>query len=106
MADAERAAGRGSYEGRARVVLGPDDLQRIERGDVLVISATSPSISAWLPLLGAIVTDRGGPLSHAAVVAREYGLPAVVGTGSATTTFTEGAWLRVDATAGTVEQLD
>ena len=84
----------------------PTDFARIEQGDVLVTLATTPAISAWLPLLGAIVTNFGGPLSHAAIVAREFGLPAVVGTGSATRTFHDGQRLRVDGAAGTVEPLD
>lgn len=98
-------ASPGVYEGVARVVLAPDDFQRIQRGDVLVTSATSPAISAWTPLLGAIVTDRGGPLSHAAIVARECALPAVVGTTAGTTTFEDGHIVRVDGGTGVVTQL-
>ena len=100
------AASRGVYEGPTRIVTSPTDFARIEQGDVLVTLATTPAISAWLPLLGAIVTNFGGPLSHAAIVAREFGLPAVVGTGSATRTFHDGQRLRVDGAAGTVEPLD
>jgi pyruvate,water dikinase len=56
-------------------------------------------------MLGAIVTDRGGQLSHAAIVAREYGIPALVGTGNATRTIPDGARVRVDGSTGTVEVL-
>jgi pyruvate,water dikinase len=58
-----------------------------------------------LPLLSGIVTDRGGTLSHAAVVAREYGIPAVVGTGNATQLIRDGVQIRVDGAAGTVDIL-
>ena len=56
-----------------------------------------------LPLIGGVVTDRGGTLSHAAVVAREYGIPAVVGTGNATELIKDGARVRIDGATGTVE---
>ena len=59
-----------------------------------------------LPLLGAIVTDRGGQLSHAAIVAREYGIPAVVGTRVVTTTFSDGARVRVNGDKGVVDLVE
>jgi pyruvate,water dikinase len=92
----------GIYEGPARIVAGPQDFNRLQKGDVLVTRTTGPSFNVVLPLLGAIVTDRGGQLSHAAIVAREYGIPAVVGTREATTTFPDGARVRVDGDAGIV----
>jgi len=92
----------GVYEGRARVVYGPADFERIERGDVLVARATSPAYNVLLPLLGAIVTERGGVLSHAAIVAREYGIPGVVDTRNAMTAIPDGAIVRVDGTTGSV----
>ena len=67
--------------------------------------STSSAFNVVLPLLGAIVTDRGGQLSHAAIVARECGIPAVVGTMKATTAIPDGARIRVDGTAGRVEVL-
>ena len=70
---------------------------------MLVTRNTGPSFNVVLPLLGAIVTDRGGQLSHAAIVAREYGIPAVVGTREATTMFPDGALVRVDGDKGIVE---
>lgn len=92
----------GVYEGRARVVDDASDLGRIERGDVLVARYTSPAYNVVLPLLGAIVTERGGLLSHAAIVAREYGVPAIVNTRDALSRIPDGAIVRVDGKSGTV----
>jgi len=93
----------GVYVGPARLVSGPADFDRIRQGDVLVARNTGPAFNVILPLLGAIVTDRGGQLSHAAIVAREYGIPSVVGTRTATTTFADGTLVRVDGNTGRVE---
>jgi phosphohistidine swiveling domain-containing protein len=93
----------GIYEGPARIINGPQDFNRLRQGDVLVTRNTGPSFNVVLPLLGAIVTDRGGQLSHAAIVAREYGIPAVVGTREATTMFPDGARVRVNGDKGVVE---
>jgi pyruvate,water dikinase len=84
-------ASTGVYEGPARVVVGPDDFARIHAGDVLVARLTTEAYNGIIPLLGAIVTDRGGLLSHAATVAREFGIPAVVGTKEATKLVPDGA---------------
>ncbi len=95
----------GVYAGPARLVNGPRDFERLRQGDVLVARNTGPAFNVVLSLLGAIVTDRGGQLSHAAIVAREYGIPAVVGTRDATTRIADGARVRVDGDRGTVELL-
>ncbi|MGY1633865.1 PEP-utilizing enzyme [Geodermatophilus sp. SYSU D01186] len=95
----------GSYEGTARVVSGADELSRIQAGDVLVASSTGPAFNLVLPRLGAIVTDRGGLLSHAAIVAREFGVPAVVGCSEATRAVPDGARVRVEGATGTVTVL-
>ena len=95
----------GIYEGTARIINGPADFNRLQQGDVLIARNTSPSFNVVLPLLGAIVTDRGGQLSHAAIVAREYGIPAVVGTREATTMFPDGARVRVNGDKGEVQLL-
>ncbi len=95
-------ANPGVHEGRARVVHDIDDLADFEEGDVLVAITTAESFNLALSLASAVVTDQGGLLSHAAILAREYGIPAVVGTGGATTSISNGDWLRVDGTAGTV----
>lgn len=98
-------AQRGTYEGPARIVTGPNEFAKIQQGDVLVTPATNPAFSVILPLLGAIVTDHGNPLSHAAIIAREFGLPAVVGCNDATERLHDGDLVRVDADAGRVEVL-
>ena len=84
------AASRGVYEGPARRVSGPSEFDRIVKGDVLVTESTSEAFNILLPLLGAIVTDSGGLLSHSAIVAREYGIPGVVGTREATERIADG----------------
>jgi len=95
----------GVYEGTARVVLDESGFDRIEAGDVLVCSITSPVWSMVFPSLGALVCDAGGPLSHPAIIAREFGIPAVVGAGTATAVLDDGAQVRVDGRAGTVSVL-
>jgi pyruvate,water dikinase len=95
-------ASPGRYQGPARVVRGAVDLGRVEPGDVLVTGSTTPVLSSILPLLGAIVTDRGGLLSHAAIVAREFGIPAVVGTGDGTAKIRDGSVVLVDGGTGQV----
>jgi pyruvate,water dikinase len=99
------AASRGVYEGPARRVSGPADFNRIVRGDVLVTESTSEAFNILLPLLGALVTDSGGLLSHSAIVAREYGIPGVVGTREATERIADGVRVRVDGDAGEVTVL-
>ncbi len=96
------AASGGSYEGIARRVAGPTEFDRIVEGDVLVTESTTEAFNILLPLLGAIVTDAGGLLSHSAIVAREYGIPGVVGTREATDLIPDGARVRVDGDAGEV----
>ncbi len=92
----------GVTRGTARVIHSLAEAGKLQPGDVLVTASTEPP---WTPLFAtaaAIVTDTGGVLSHSAVVAREYRIPAVVGTGHATSTFHDGQWLEVDGDAGTV----
>ena len=96
------AASRGVYEGLARRIAGPSEFDRIAKGDVLVTESTSEAFNILLPLLGAIVTDSGGLLSHSAIVAREYGIPGVVGTREATERIADGARVRVDGDSGEV----
>jgi pyruvate,water dikinase len=95
-------ASPGTYSGIARVIDGPDDLGRLERGDVLITAATTDSFNIVLPLVGAIVTNAGGLLSHAAIVGREYGIPSVVGTRNATAQIADGTRVTVDGTKGEV----
>jgi pyruvate,water dikinase len=71
-----------------------------------VTTSTSPSFNVVLPVVGAIVTDFGGTLSHAAIIAREFGIPAVTGTREATARIADGARVRVDGQAGEVRVLE
>jgi pyruvate,water dikinase len=100
------AAAPGIWEGVARVLRSPDQLGELEKGEILVAPVTAPS---WAPVfgkIGAVVTDIGGIMSHAAIVCREYGLPAVTGTGNASSKITSGMRLRVDGNSGTVTILE
>ncbi|MBI4777705.1 hypothetical protein HY792_02095 [Candidatus Desantisbacteria bacterium] len=99
-------ASPGIVEGRARLILCIDDLKKIEDGEILVCPITTPSWTIVFSRIRAIVTNVGGSMSHAAIVCREYGLPAVVGTGFATQTIKNGQWLRVDGQKGIVEIID
>ncbi len=99
------AASKGVYEGPARRVSGPSEFGRIAKGDVLVTESTTEAFNILLPLLGGIVTDNGGLLSHAAIVSREYGIPGVVGTREATERIADGVRVRVDGDAGEVTVL-
>ena len=96
------AASKGIYEGPARRVSGPAEFGRIAKGDVLITASTTEAFNILLPLLGGIVTDNGGLLSHAAIVSREYGIPGVVGTRDATERIADGARVRVDGDTGEV----
>lgn len=96
-------ASAGTYEGPVRIVAGPEDFERIQEGDVLVAESTSPAFNVVLPLLGGIVTDNGGVLSHAAIVAREYDIPGVVGCTDATDRLRNGTQVAVDGEEGTVQ---
>jgi pyruvate,water dikinase len=99
------AASPGVYEGSARRVAGPTEFDRIVEGDVLVTESTTEAFNILLPLLGAIVTDAGGLLSHAAIVSREYGIPGVVGTREGTSLIPDGARVQVNGDAGEVKVL-
>jgi Phosphoenolpyruvate synthase/pyruvate phosphate dikinase len=100
------AGAAGVAEGTARVLASPDDGDRLGPGDVLVTTVTNIGWTPLFPRAAAVVTDVGAPLSHAAIVARELGIPAVVGYGNATTRLRDGQRVRVDGTRGTVEVLD
>jgi len=100
------AACQGVVEGTARVVKSVNEIGRLRQGDILVCQVTNPT---WAPIfqkISAAVSDIGGSMSHMAIVAREYGLPAVVGTGSATQRIKDGQRIRVDGGRGIVQILD
>jgi phosphohistidine swiveling domain-containing protein len=104
--DARRLIGHpaspGRASGTARVVQDASDLGRVSAGDVLVCTTTTPSWTPVFASLAALVTDTGGILCHAAVIAREYGLPAVVGTETATRRIADGSMVTVDGSTGDV----
>lgn len=95
-------ASPGQATGPVRHVESPDDFDRVRPGDILVCRTTDPSWTALFGVVAAVVTETGGLLSHAAIVAREYGLPAVVAAPGATTALRDGALVTVDGTSGRV----
>ena len=99
------SAAPGEVEGIARVVLGAEDLDQLQEGEILVTQVTAPSWAPVFAKIAAVVTDIGGIMSHAAIVCREYGLPAVTGTGSASRQIATGQRIRVDGTNGIVTLL-
>jgi pyruvate,water dikinase len=99
------AASSGVAEGIARVVKSVDEIARLRHGDILVCQVTNPSWAPVFQKIAAAVSDIGGSMSHAAIVAREYGLPAVVGTGTATQKIKDGQRIRVDGGRGVVTLL-
>lgn len=96
-------ASPGRFTGTVRVVMGEHQFGKIRGGDVVVCPTTSPVWSVVFPTMGALVTDSGGILSHPAIIAREHGIPAVVGTGNATGVLRDGQTVTVDGTTGVVE---
>jgi phosphohistidine swiveling domain-containing protein len=95
----------GVVEGIARVLRTPEDAAQLGDGEILVTMDTNIGWTPIFPRAGAVVTDVGAPLSHAAIVARELGIPAVVGCGNATMLLHSGDRVRVDGSNGTVEVL-
>ncbi len=100
------AASPGTVEGIARLVFDPEDLADLLDGEILVAPITAPSWAPVFPKIQACVTDIGGMMSHAAIVCREYGVPAVTGTGFGTNKIKTGDRIRVDGSAGTVTILE
>jgi len=100
------AACSGVVEGIARVVKSVAEISRLQQGDILVCQVTNPTWSPIFQKISAAVSDIGGSMSHMAIVAREYGLPAVVGTGKATTRIKDGSRIRVDGGRGIVTILE
>jgi rifampicin phosphotransferase len=96
----------GTVTAPARVLGGPQDFGQMQPGDVLVASITTPAWTSLFAMASGVVTDIGGPLSHSSIVAREYGIPAVLGTAVATRRIRSGQMIRVDGDAGTVRLLD
>jgi pyruvate,water dikinase len=92
----------GVYEGPVRLIRDIEELPDVRQGEVLVASSTGSTFNVVLPLIGALVTERGGVLSHAAIVSREYGLPGVVGCVGVTSKLKTGMRVRVDGDKGEV----
>jgi phosphoenolpyruvate synthase/pyruvate phosphate dikinase len=97
------AAAPGRHTGPVRVVMDESEFGKLRPGDVLVCPITSPVWSVLFPSIGALVTDTGGLLSHPAIIAREYRVPAVVATGNATALLHDGQLVTVDGGAGRIE---
>lgn len=100
------AGAEGCVEGRVRILTGPEQGEQLQAGEILVAVTTNVGWTPLFPRVAAVVTDVGAPLSHAAIVARELGIPAVVGCGSATTRLRTGDLVRVDGGIGKVEILE
>jgi pyruvate,water dikinase len=96
------AGSPGVYHGRARIIATLEAAGTLEPGDILVCAATAPEWTPYFGVIGALVTGAGGALTHGAVVAREFGIPAVVGVSSAMLLIADGAKLTVDGSNGTV----
>ena len=99
-------ASSGSATGPVRVIREPAEFDRLTSGDVLVCPYTNPAWTTLFQRAAAVVVDSGGPGSHAAIVAREYGIPAVMGTGIGTRTLTDGQFVTVDGSTGRVTAAD
>ena len=99
-------ASAGRVSAIARVLSGPADFARLQPGEVLVATITTPAWTSLFARAGAVVTDIGGPLSHSSIVAREYGIPAVLGTAVATRRITDGQQITVDGDQGRVYLAD
>jgi pyruvate,water dikinase len=98
-------ASKGVREGPARVIRDISQLGEVLEGEILVCPTTSPSWGPVFSKVQAIVTDLGGSMAHAAIIAREYKLPAVVGTGTGTSVINTGDTIRIDGEKGIVEIL-
>ncbi len=96
----------GSAAGPVCLVTGPEEFQKLQSGHILVCPLTDPEWTPLFALAAGVVSDTGGSLSHAAIVAREYRIPAVLGTGTATKILKDGERVRVDGNAGRVEKLE
>ena len=95
----------GIYEGKIKIVFDPSDAN-LKEGEIMVTESTNP---VWTPLFmvaKGLIMEYGGPLSHGGIVAREYGIPSVVGISSVTNIFKDGQLVRVNGDSGTVEILD
>ncbi|KAL1466200.1 hypothetical protein MTO96_042893, partial [Rhipicephalus appendiculatus] len=96
---------QGIVEGKVRVAATFDEAPLIQKGEILVTTATDTGWTPYFPLLAGVVTEIGGPLSHGAVVAREYGLPCVVGIEGITTMLNSGDYVQLDGNTGVIRKV-
>jgi pyruvate,water dikinase len=101
-----RTACRGYANGRARIIAAPQTSKEFNKGDILITWETTPDFIAFMKIAGAIVTNRGGVTSHAAIVSRELNVPCVIDTKNATEVFKDGDLVEVDATKGIVRKIN
>ena len=97
---------KGAAIGTARIIKGPEEFYKMQKGDILVCRFTDPEWTPLFSLASAIVADTGSALSHAAIVAREYGIPAVLGVGFATERFKDGDRIKADGDKGTAGKVE
>ena len=95
----------GYVEGPIRVIRSAEEVDRVRQGDILVMPVIDPGWAPLLSLAGGLIVEMGGTLSHGAIIAREYGLPALVNVENATDTFRDGEQVAVDATHGQIRRL-
>ena len=100
-----QVAQQGKVQGKVRVLLHPQDAGTLQQGEILVANMTSPDYMVALRKAGAIVTDEGGIVCHAAVISRELKIPCIIGTANATRVFKTGDMVEVDANVGVVKKL-
>jgi len=100
-----RGIGKGKVRGKVRVILHARDFGKMRKGEILVTYDTNPEFLLILRKMKAIVTDNGGISCHAAIIAREFNVPAVVGTRFASQVFKDGDLVEVDASKGVVRKL-
>lgn len=99
---ASRGLNSGITVGIAKVILSPEDATRLQRGDILVTTMTTPDYSIAITKVAAIVTDEGGVTCHAAILSREVGIPCIIGTKNATKLVKDGEKLKVDSNEGVI----
>lgn len=100
-----QAAFKGFVTGRVKVLYGPKDVEKVEKGDIIVSPMTMPDVLPAMKKAAAFVTDEGGLLSHAAIIAREMKKPCIIGTKIATKVLKDGDMVEVDAERGVVKIL-
>jgi len=95
-------ASPGVVEGVVQIILQPEEVNRMEEGKILVVPFTNPLFTSALLKCSALITDEGGIMSHGAIIARELGIPAVVGTKKATSSLKDGQRILVDGERGEI----